>query len=147
MTKQEKNWQKEQEFVTWANSKLQEHGLTDWHLMVMMPFQIDMLTHTKCGRAVGTCFRTKRWIWVSQQFVYDYKLHTSQDVFLHEVAHALTKKGGHTPEFRRVAKEIGCQGVLARNNLIIFDKYKKFDVTPKQYQNCFNTWYKKNRRG
>lgn len=121
-------WDKEIEFTIWAKAKMKEFNLTDWNFMCMQPFQMEMLSGKRCKNIMATCFPKLKWLWISQEFVYKFKLETSKDLFLHEIAHAVTGEG-HTKKFRDFAKSIGCHRVKAKENSYIFDMFGRYDVT------------------
>ena len=137
---------KEIEFVIWAQAKLKEYDLHEWDLKVMLVSQLRQFFSNMGSRTNGITFFGWKTIWMNQQFVYDYKLHTSKDLFLHEIAHALLPPSeGHNKKFRELCKSIGCHSIYASNNHDIFDMYRTYDITEKQEIACCTAYMK--RRG
>jgi hypothetical protein len=137
------DWDKEFEFVKWAKAKLKEFKLKGWELMVMQSFQISaFIGATKPKSVIGTCYPQLKIIWISQEFVYEFKLETTKDLFLHELAHAVTGEA-HTKKFREFAKSIGCKGILANANPYIFDMYGRYDVTDEESTKCLIKYMEK----
>ena len=81
-----------------ARRTMNEHGLQDWR------FQFD-----NAISRFGLCSFTKKTISLSRKLTELNPEDEVRDTILHEVAHALAgSKAGHGPEWRRVARSIGC---------------------------------------
>jgi predicted SprT family Zn-dependent metalloprotease len=84
-----------------AKQKMQEHGLqAPWE------FIFD-----SAKQRAGLCNYTDHQISLSRYLVQYHSLDQSEQVILHEVAHALAgKDAGHGPNWKRIAKSIGYRG-------------------------------------
>lgn len=84
-----------------ARSKMQEHGLgAQWE------FVFD-----SAKQRAGLCNYTDYQISLSKYIVAYHSLDQSEQVILHEIAHALAgKSAGHGPNWKRQAKAIGYRG-------------------------------------
>jgi predicted SprT family Zn-dependent metalloprotease len=84
-----------------AKQKMQEHGLqAPW------AFIFD-----SAKQRAGLCNYTDHQISLSRYLVQYHSLDQSEQVILHEVAHALAgKDAGHGPNWKRIAKSIGYRG-------------------------------------
>jgi predicted SprT family Zn-dependent metalloprotease len=84
-----------------ANLKMQEHGLlSPWE------FIFD-----SAKQRAGLCNYTDHQISLSKYLVEYHSLDQSEQVILHEVAHALAgKDAGHGPNWKQIAKSIGYRG-------------------------------------
>jgi predicted SprT family Zn-dependent metalloprotease len=81
-----------------ARRTMDEHGLYDWN------FRFD-----NAIARFGLCSFTKKTISLSRKLTELNPEDEVLDTILHEVAHALAgNKAGHGPEWRRVARSIGC---------------------------------------
>ncbi|CAB4638087.1 unannotated protein [freshwater metagenome] len=84
-----------------AKQKMQEHGLSSpWE------FIFD-----SAKQRAGLCNYTDYQISLSKYIVEYHNLDQSEQVILHEIAHALAgKSAGHGPNWKKVAKSIGYRG-------------------------------------
>lgn len=84
-----------------ARKKMEEHGLkAPWE------FNFD-----SAKQRAGLCNYTDHQISLSRYIVQYHSLDQSEQVILHEVAHALAgKSAGHGPNWKKVAKSIGYRG-------------------------------------
>lgn len=146
MKELQKNWDKEIALFKYANDLLAKHNLVDWTFMCMRISQTRLLYPNNVSiNNGGLCDLTNKRIVLNQDMVYEFKLETMQDIFLHELAHAIggVECFGHTPEFRRIAKSLGCKSILAKNNHYILDMYGTYKVTAAEETKCCNAWMKK----
>jgi predicted SprT family Zn-dependent metalloprotease len=79
-----------------AESLLAEHGLTGWSVEFM-----------DNKRLHGQCDSVRKLIRLNRGDVFRRDLRFVKDTILHEIAHALTPRGGHGKEWRDVAYRIG----------------------------------------
>jgi len=85
---------------TLARELMNDHGLHDWD------FAFD-----RAVRRAGACHSTARKITLSSALMVNWAEPEVRNVILHEVAHALAgHRAGHGPEWRRIARQIGCTG-------------------------------------
>lgn len=84
-----------------ARDKMAEHGLdADWE------FSFD-----SAKQRAGLCNYTDKLISLSKYMVHFHSIEQSEQVILHEVAHALAgKSSGHGPDWKKIAKSIGYRG-------------------------------------
>jgi predicted SprT family Zn-dependent metalloprotease len=84
-----------------AKAKMSEHGLSEqWQ------FSFD-----SAKQRAGLCNYTDFQITLSKYIVQYHSLDQSEQVILHEIAHALAgKSAGHGPNWKKVAKSIGYRG-------------------------------------
>jgi predicted SprT family Zn-dependent metalloprotease len=84
-----------------AQALLREHGLSDWQ------FQF-----TSSRRKFGTCWYRKRKITFSRELTLINTDPVVLNVIRHEIAHAIAGfEAGHGPEWVRIARSIGCDGI------------------------------------
>ena len=84
-----------------ANRKLEEHGLRkkNWR------FRIN-----SNKRRLGVCRYRQRTIEISEH-IFSLGKEKVENTILHEIAHAMLPAGvGHGPEWKRLARSIGCDG-------------------------------------
>jgi len=129
---------KVKELQQFANEKFAKYKLEGWALILPTKNEIRWLGFPTRYNGL-TVYAFKRII-ISQEVVREFRIHTLKDIFLHELAHAISKEN-HTKRFREVAKQIGCQGFKAKPNRFIFDMYGTFKVTPQQEIKCMVKWY------
>lgn len=129
---------KVKELQQFADEKFAEYNLEGWALLLLTKDDIRWLGLPTRYNGL-TIFPINRII-ISKEVVKEFKVHTLKDIFLHELAHAISKEN-HTKRFREIAKQIGCQGLKAKPNRYIFDMYGTFKVTPQQEIICMQRWY------
>lgn len=86
---------------TLARTLMDRHGLYGW------TFAFD----NGVNRA-GACHVTRRKITLSKRLMVGWSEDAVRNVVLHEIAHALAPRGAsaHGPEWRAIARRIGCTG-------------------------------------
>jgi hypothetical protein len=102
------------------------------------------------GTHEGICNCYTKTIILDIAMVEKYNLHTSKDILLHEIAHAIhfysilrTKElFQHNKSFREICKGIGCKSYKAKNNTYILNMYGTYDITPEQEIAAMEAWYK-----
>ena len=89
-----------------------KHGLdSDWHVFIEDMLQLKGHTVGKhCAYyTAGLCLFDYKLIFIDKRIESDF-----EDVLLHEIAHALVGKPGHGPEWKKVARRMGCTDLRAR---------------------------------
>lgn len=77
----------------------------------------------------------------------EYKIETLKDAALHELAHYIVgAKHNHDKVFKDTAKDIGCKGYRAKDNLYFFDMYGRYDITKEEEAACFSAWFNKQKK-
>ncbi len=87
------------EATTFAHEKLQEHGLTGWHVR---------LTTDMTKGFLGLCSHSDQAIIISAHHIDIHDTEMVKNTILHEVAHALTPGHSHDIIWKAKAIEIGC---------------------------------------
>jgi len=129
---------KEKELQQFAGAKFAEYNLAGWQLIFLTEEEIRFLDFPIHKN--GLTVHILDLIIIPKGKVREFKIHTLKDIFLHELAHAISKEN-HTKKFREIAKQIGCQGFRKSNNRYIFDMYGTFKITPQQEIKCMQRWY------
>lgn len=129
---------KVKELKQFADAKFSEHNLAGWQLIFLTEKEIRFLDFPLHRN--GFTVHILDLIIIPIEIIKEFKIHTLKDIFLHELAHAISKEN-HTKKFREIAKQIGCQGFKAKPNRYIFDMYGTFKVTPQQEIICIQRWY------
>lgn len=93
-----------QQALELAKKLMFDNGLLD-------PKEWSVIVNFNFKSSYGVCDYLMRRIELSPRIaVYATPFHLEQ-LILHEIAHALTDCNGHTPEFRKVCREIGCETI------------------------------------
>jgi predicted SprT family Zn-dependent metalloprotease len=142
-TIEKRNYQKEEQLQSFAYSKFKEYSLMNWNFLILDNRQIKLFDGFNRRSVCGCCNLTQQIIFLPRSYVVEFKLHTLKDIILHEVAHAIYGYMGHTPEFRRIAKSIGCKSYKAQINLYVLNMYGKFNITPQQKIACMENYLKR----
>ena len=99
-----------------ASALLREHGLADAGWM----FKWD-----NARRRGGQCDYNRKTISMSKYLVPLWTDEQVRNTLLHEVAHAMTGHGaGHGPQWRRIARMIGCDAERTHSNETVEGRYK-----------------------
>lgn len=94
-----------------ARSLMDKHGLQNWG------FQFDGAKKT-----FGVTWYKRKIISLSKTLTELNEESHVRDTILHEIAHALVPRGGHSREWRRKAIEIGCNGKRQYSSEVIIPK-------------------------
>jgi len=109
-----------------AETELLKHGLTDWKFV-----------YDKAVRRFGCCDYRHKEISLSEYLVTLNDETQVRDTILHEVAHALTPKAGHSLTWIKKALEIGCNGERCYSPKRVTQPAKKYKA---DCTNCGNTY-------
>ena len=134
--------EKVKELQQFSDSKFSEYNLGGWHLIFQNREDLHWL-NVRTNNVTGIMTLAMKLIIIPVETIMEFKIHTLKDIFLHELAHAISKEA-HTKKFREAAKQIGCQGFKASNNRYLFDMYGTYKVTPQQEIKCMVKWFKEN---
>lgn len=103
-----------------ARSLMNQHGLNDWRL-----------TFGSAQRTAGTCKYGTRTLNFSRVIMDQFSDAERLNTILHEIAHALAgHAAGHGPEWRRVARSIGCDARRTYSGKSVQTNYKWLGTCP-----------------
>jgi hypothetical protein len=150
MTMTEKEYEKKDVLTAYAYAKLKEHGLDNWQFIITYKQQRKMLG-IRCSQNigdVGTCNVGFRIITMPEEIIGEFKPTTLQDIFLHELAHAIAGRYniGHNATFRRICKELGCKSYMATPNIYLLDMFGRYEVTRAENRKCCANYIKKHKK-
>ena len=87
-----------EKLVEFAKKKFKQYKLVGWNIYF-----------TNHSGVLGMCYNKQKKIRMSIPWMKTVGYRESCDTLLHEIAHALTKHGGHTAEFYANCKRVGCK--------------------------------------
>jgi hypothetical protein len=123
---------KEKMLAEYANRKMKEHELFDWQFIITD-------NHNDSIRA--ECNYDKKTITMEKFAVSKFKPETVQDLFLHELAHAIAGYGAfHGSVFKKVCRQIGCKGMNAINDVMMFELTGYYKPSSKQFVDVMNNF-------
>lgn len=129
---------KKKQLERFAKQKFQQYVMDDW--------RIEFVNECYNSGSYAHCITAFKRIYIEEQTVEEFKIHTLKDVFLHELAHAMLGDVNHIKGFpkhgklfRDICKKIGCKGYRASNNLYIFDMYGKYKVSREEEYAAFKS--------
>lgn len=126
---------KEKELASYAKGKLTEHQLKSWKFIINDNPQESIRAR---------CYYDRKIISIEKFAVDRFKPETLQDLFLHELAHALTGYDAcHVKAFKPICKQIGCKSINAVNDVMMFELTGFYKPTQKQF---ISTTYKHNNK-
>lgn len=144
-----RNYTKEFELEEYARMMFTKHNLPkDWKFLVLDKQQRKNVGGNGGLSAIGYCSIPMKKIFMPIEIVAEFKMHTLQDIFLHELAHAINGKEnyGHNKKFREICKQLNCHSFKADHNPYIFDMYNTYDITPQQNLICTRNYYKNHKQ-
>lgn len=106
-----------------ARRLMKKHGLSEWR------FKFD-----NAKRRAGLCNHTYKYISLSRPLTEARSKDNVRNTILHEIAHALVGPGhGHDAVWRRMAKEIGCNGERCYSDFKLEGKWVAVCVHGKRF--------------
>lgn len=126
---------KEKVLAAYANYKIKEHHLKGWQFLISD-------NYLESVRA--SCNYDRKIISVEKFAIDRFKPETLQDIFLHELGHAIAGyEAFHGNDFKKVCRQIGCKGMNAINNVMMFELTGYYKPTWKQFDSAMNKYNSK----
>jgi hypothetical protein len=121
---------KEKELARYAKGKLKQYHLKGWNFIITDNLQ-------ESDRA--SCNYDRKIITVEKFATDRFKPETLQDIFLHELGHAIAGyEAFHGKDFKKVCRQIGCKGMNAINDVLMFELTGYYKPTSQQFMNAMN---------